>query len=154
MVAVVKPRLEIRAMARSDLDAVMEIEIDAYDFPWTRGIFSDCLRVGYCCRVILVDDAVGGYAVISMGAGEAHLLNLCIAECQRGNGLGRLMLEHLVDETRVAGMQRLFLEVRPSNHVAIGLYQSNGFKVIGRRPAYYPTFEGREDAMVMVYRIP
>ncbi|MCC5864047.1 MAG: ribosomal protein S18-alanine N-acetyltransferase [Wenzhouxiangella sp.] len=153
MVAVLSPKIRIRAMQRSDLDAVCAIESDSYPFPWSRGIFSDCLRVGYRCLVLDRDFDVAGYAVASLALDEGHLLNLCIDSSHRRQGLAGLLLHQVMMDARVAGMARVFLEVRPSNPGAIALYQASGFRQIGRRPGYYPAYEGREDALVMVCHV-
>lgn len=150
MAAVVSPRVVVRAMVRGDLDIVSQIESESYPYPWTRGIFQDCLRVGYRCHVLTADDCVAGYGIVSHALDEAHLLNLCIHPDRRRGGLARLLLDHLMDEARIARANRLFLEVRPSNAGAVALYRASGFRVIGRRPGYYPSDSGREDAMVMV----
>ncbi|MBS3742890.1 MAG: ribosomal protein S18-alanine N-acetyltransferase [Wenzhouxiangellaceae bacterium] len=157
MVAVLKPEYVIRPMRRSDADAVHEIEQDSYPYPWSRGIFSDCMRIGYCCRVAECTSGaggdIGGYAILSAAAGEAHLLNLCVAPAHRRQGLGQLLLDGVFIDARLLRARRLFLEVRPSNHGAVALYRQNEFRVIGRRPDYYPGYEGREDALVMVHHL-
>lgn len=153
MVAVLEPALEVRAMRRSDLTSVAELEAQSYPFPWTRGIFADCLRVGYRCHVLGESGAIVGYGIVSMALDEAHLLNLCISPERRRNGYARIMLGHLIDEVRIAGMDRMFLEVRPSNRAAALLYRSHGFRVIGRRAGYYPAPDGREDAAIMVHHL-
>jgi ribosomal-protein-alanine N-acetyltransferase len=153
MVAVLRPQVEIRAMSGRDVDAVHDIERASYPFPWTRGIFQDCLRVGYRCHVVAADGAVSGYGIVSQTMDEAHLLNLCIHPERRRSGLAGLLLDHLLAEAGVKSASRMFLEVRPSNEGAVALYRSRGFRVIGRRPAYYPSRAGREDAMVMVLHL-
>ena len=137
-------------MRRSDLTPVAAIEAASYPYPWSRGIFADCLRVGYRCHVLCANGAISGYGIVSMALDEAHLLNLCVAPDRRRSGFARIMLGHLIDEVRVGGMDRMFLEVRPSNRGAVALYRAHGFRVIGRRPGYYPASGGREDAAVMV----
>ena len=149
MAAVAKPAGHMRLMRVDDLDAVAAVEQASYDFPWTRGIFADCIRAGHPCWVLCIDEAVIGYGILSVGAGEAHVLNLCIAPAHRGRGLGRHLLGRLLDVSRWSGVQRVFLEVRPSNPLAKALYESAGFREIGRRPRYYPAKGGREDAIVM-----
>jgi [ribosomal protein S18]-alanine N-acetyltransferase len=151
--AVLEPVLAIRPMQRSDLGRVTEIEEASYPHPWSRGIFSDCLRVGYACHVMALDDAVCGYGIVSEGVDEAHLLNLCICPQRRRQGLATAMLQFVIAEVCKVGKDRLFLEVRPSNRGAIALYRHHGFKVIGRRPGYYPSDDGREDATVMVLHL-
>lgn len=150
MAAVLSPRLSIRAMSRYDLDLVNDIEQASYPYPWTRGIFRDCLRVGYHCHVLEADGALAGYGIVSLAVEEAHLLNLCIHPGRRRGGLAAVLLEHLMEEALIGGAGRMFLEVRPSNEAAVALYRSRGFRIIGRRPGYYPTDHGREDAVVMV----
>ncbi|MDX1625534.1 MAG: ribosomal protein S18-alanine N-acetyltransferase [Wenzhouxiangellaceae bacterium] len=150
MAAVLRPEVRVREMAGRDLDRVAAIEQDSYPFPWTRGIFADCIRVGYVCRVADVDGEVAGYLVLSAAAGEAHLLNLCVAPDWRRTGISRVLLEAALVEAGLREAQRLFLEVRPSNAAAIALYEGAGFRTIGRRPGYYPADDGREDARVMV----
>jgi len=137
-------------MSRRDLEPIHAIEQRSYPYPWSVGIFGDCLRIGYCCRVIETADAICAYAVLSAAAGEAHLLNLCVAPEHRRRGLGQLLLDHVEVEARLLTARRLFLEVRPSNEGAISLYRQHGFRVIGRRPGYYPAERQREDALVMV----
>ncbi len=137
-------------MRRSDLGAVMAIEANAYPFPWSTGIFKDCLRVGYRCLVLTDNDQICGYSVFSVAIDEAHLLNLCIAEEERRRGLATLMLEHVLTDMALSGADRVYLEVRPSNRAAIRLYARHGFRQVGRRPGYYPDESGREDALVMV----
>lgn len=136
-------------MRTEDLATVSALEQLSYEFPWSAGIFGDCLRAGHSCWVLCVDATVVGYGILSMGAGEAHVLNLCTAPAHRGQGLGRHLLRRLLGVARWNGAERVFLEVRPSNPLAKTLYESVGFKEVGRRPRYYPAREGREDAIVM-----
>ena len=149
------PAARLRVMREEDLDAVMQIELRAYPFPWSRGIFRDCLRAGYSAWV-LEDGAADilGYGVLSVAADEAHILNVCPAPPAQGRGHGRRLLRALVQQARLSGALRLFLEVRPSNPHAITLYQAEGFSEIGRRPRYYPAHAGREDAIVMALELP
>ncbi len=149
MAAVVKPVVQVRGMRVEDLDRVIALENLSYEFPWSAGIFSDCVKAGHPCWVLCVDEVVAGYGILSMGAGEAHVLNICIGPDYRGRGLGRHLLGRLLDIARWNGAERIFLEVRPSNPLAKALYESVGFTEIGRRPRYYPAHDGREEAIVM-----
>jgi len=143
----------LRPMREADLDAVMDIELRAYPFPWTRGIFRDCLHAGYPMWLQERQGAIVGYGVLSIAADEAHVLNLCTAPGNEGQGLGQRMLQALLKIARGHGAQRVFLEVRPSNPRAIVLYERSGFNEIGRRPRYYPAHAGREDAIVMAMEL-
>jgi len=143
------PDVLIRPMSENDVSEVIAVERASYQFPWSEGIFRDCLRVGYVCRVVTVNDIIIGYGVMSVGAGEAHILNLCIGESHRCRGVGRRLLSYLVERGAAAGMSEAFLEVRPSNTSAIRLYQSAGFEQVGMRRGYYQAVGGREDAAVL-----
>lgn len=143
------PAAALRPMRDGDLDAVMDIEHRAYPFPWTRGIFRDCLRAGYPALVLDDGSAIAGYGLLSVAAGEAHILNICADPALPRQGHGRRLLRALLLQARGRGAQRVFLEVRPSNPAAIALYHGEGFNEIGRRPRYYPAASGREDAIVM-----
>ncbi|HEY6482088.1 MAG TPA: ribosomal protein S18-alanine N-acetyltransferase [Steroidobacteraceae bacterium] len=141
--------VSIRSMTESDVADVVAIERASYQFPWSEGIFRDCLRVNYVCRVVILEERVIGYGVMSVGAGEAHILNLCIGERHRCRGVGRRLLGYLVERGAAAGMSEAFLEVRPSNTSAIRLYTSAGFEQVGMRRGYYQAVGGREDAAVL-----
>lgn len=149
MNAAVAPLPRLRALHARDLPALMQIENTAYEFPWTQGIFRDCLAAGYECWVLEDGDELLGYGVLSAAAGEAHILNVCVAPARQGCGLGRMLLRRLLDLARWHHVGQVFLEVRPSNPNAIALYLSEGFREIGRRKGYYPARVGREDAIVM-----
>ena len=142
--------VRFRAMTPGDLAGVAAVERASYQFPWSEGIFRDCLRVGYLCRVADLDGEIAAYGVVAMGAGEAHILNLCVRGDLRGRSIGRQMLLLLLERSRQAGMEAVFLEVRPSNPHAIALYQSVGFAQVGLRKGYYQAPDnGREDALVL-----
>jgi ribosomal-protein-alanine N-acetyltransferase len=144
----------LRRMRRVDLDRVLDIEQQAYPHPWTPGIFSDCLRVGYDCWCLQVGSETVGYCVLSHVAGETHLLNLCVAPERQGEGLGGMLLVHALRQADRYGSREIFLEVRPSNRAAIDLYRRAGFRSVGLRPDYYAAGDGREDAIVMRRGVP
>ena len=150
MSAVVKlaePRL--RPMDEEDMPSVLEIENTAYPYPWNETIFLDCLRVGYCCWVMESESALVAYGVMAVGAGESHILNLCVRPQFQGLGYGRAMLEHLLELAAVHNADTAFLEVRPTNFSALRLYMNAGFNEVGVRRNYYPAKCGREDALIM-----
>ena len=142
--------IEIREMCAEDLDAVLANEFTGYDFPWTRGVFSDCMKAGNQCWVAEHEGIVIGHAIVTVGAGEAHLLNVCIRADRQGTGFGRRLVLHVLESAHRAGADALFLEVRPTNHVALKLYESLGFNEVGVRKGYYPAPIGQEDAQVLV----
>lgn len=146
--------VRFRAMTPADVPHVAAVERAVYPFPWSEGIFRDCLRVGYLCRVAENDGEIVSYGIVAMGAGEAHILNICVAGHVRGRGIGRRMMQLLLERSLQAGMRDVFLEVRPSNPRAIALYQSLGFHEVGRRRAYYQAEVGREDALVLKLSMP
>jgi ribosomal-protein-alanine N-acetyltransferase len=136
-------------MGIDDLDAVCAIEQRIYPFPWTRGNFADSLIARYHCTAMECESCVIGYGILSVGAGEAHLLNLSIDAPWQGQGHGRALLLHNIDVARAHGARIVLLEVRPSNTVARALYRDVGFEQITVRRGYYPDTNGREDALLL-----
>jgi len=149
MSAAVRPQAQIRMMQPTDLKAIAEVERAAYDYPWSLGIFRDCLLAGYYCIVLEIEGTVSGYSIMSIAAAEAHVLNICVHPRAQSRGFGRRLLNSLLGKARDAGVDKVFLEVRPSNKHAIALYRSVGFREIGIRPAYYQARWGREDAVIL-----
>ena len=148
MSASVKPQTQLRVMRPADLRAVAEVERSSYRFPWTIGIVRDCLLAGYYSQVLEVAGIISGYSIMSIAGSEAHLLNLCVhPSCQR-LGFGRRLLNAALLRAEEALVEQVFLEVRPSNDIAISLYRSAGFDLIGTRPSYYRSDAGREDAVI------
>lgn len=139
----------LRPMVRADVPEVIAIERAAYPFPWTEGILYDCLRVGYQCWVLERGGRIEGYGIMSHGAGEAHILNLCIRPAAQRQGLGERLLRHIMAEARRHDADTLLLEVRPSNEAALRLYGKLGFSQVGQRPDYYPAEGGREHALIL-----
>jgi ribosomal-protein-alanine N-acetyltransferase len=150
MSASVTPHLfNTRPMREEDLPSVLEIERKVYGYPWTEGIFRDCLRVGYCCWLHEEDGQVTAYGIMSVAVGEAHILNVCVDPARQRRGLGRHMMKHLLSLAVRHGADTALLEVRPSNRAALGLYESMGFNQVGWRRNYYPAADGREDALIL-----
>ncbi len=141
--------VEIRTMSYSDLKAVIVVEEKAYPYPWTLGIFRDCLRIGYNAWVMTLDQDVIGYGIVMLSPGEAHILNICIDPEYQKKGLGRHLLRHILKKSNQTDIDMILLEVRRSNAGAQQLYQSEGFHELGVRKAYYPAEKGREDAIIL-----
>ena len=143
------PGDELRHMHIRDLPEVLVNERRAYTHPWSEGIFTDCLNNGHECWVLVSQQRIVGHGVLSVAAGESHLLNVCVHPDCQGNGFGRQVVEHLLARARAREARSVFLEVRPSNAVACQLYENLGFNEIGIRENYYPAYVGREDALVL-----
>jgi len=149
MSAVLKEVPQLAAMAEPDLDAVLAIESAVYSHPWTRGNFADSLHAAYTCRTLRLGEALLGYFVLMVAAGEAHLLNLSVAQSHQRRGHGAALLRKAQALAREQGGRRMFLEVRPSNSAGQVLYEKFGFRKIALRRGYYPAGTGREDAVVL-----
>ena len=143
------PQLQLFPMQKSDVAEVVQLELRCYEFPWAENIFLDCLSVGYCCWVLRLNAKIVGYGIMSVAVGEAHILNICVDSELRGQGLGRRLLERLLNLARKHQADTVFLEVRESNQAAQYLYQSIGFNEVGLRRGYYPAGKGRENAIVL-----
>ena len=143
----------IRVMKHEDLAHVSDIERRSYDFPWSHGVFRDCLLAGYQCIVLERDGEVAGYGILSVAAGEAHILNLCIEPSYRSHGYGERLLDDILFRARASSVREIFLEVRPTNAHALALYKKKDFHQVANRPAYYQAHQGREDAAVLAKKL-
>jgi len=145
--------LIVRVMVDADVTGIMKIETRAYAFPWTAGIFRDCMGAGYSCYVLEKNADIVAYAVMSVGAKEAHILNICVSPDMRGEGCGYALMDKLIALARQLHADMMFLEVRPSNEAARRLYDKLGFNEIGTRRNYYPAAQGREDALILAKQL-
>lgn len=146
--------ISYRPMCKSDFNAILAIEAQVYHFPWTARTFQDCMKIGYLCWVCERVDELVGYGILSLGAGEAHVMNICVTPKFQNQGLGRRMMDKLIDVALENRCMTMLLEVRPSNPAAIHLYSSMGFDEIGTRTDYYPARDGREDALMFSMDLP
>jgi len=140
---------QFRLMVEDDLDDVISIEEAVYPFPWTRGIFYDCLNIGYLCWVLELNEKIVAYSVMSVAVGEAHLLTIVVPESEQGKGYGKKMLNEMIQHAVDDNASTMYLEVRVSNKAAIQLYHQRGFNELGIRNNYYPAEHGREDALIL-----
>lgn len=135
-----------------DVVALLESEIFPED-PWTPGMIAQELTsgrsvyFGVCAKGDSEQAPVlCGYAGISVGC-DCDVMTMGVCSDFRGRGLGRVLMEALLAVARARGSERVFLEVRESNHAAIALYENSGFEVVGRTKAYFRN--PREDALNM-----
>ena len=141
--------LQWTPMTVADVARVIEIENAIYEFPWTPGNFTDSFKAGYRCSLLWQGTQIAAYAVVMIGAGEAHLLNLSVARALQRRGLGSTVLDMLMNEARACSAHDMLLAVRPSNHAGRALYARAGFVQLGVRKDYYPAQKGREDALLL-----
>lgn len=147
------PEESYRTMCEGDLPDVLEIEKLAYEFPWSKNIFADCIHSDYECWVIESDNKTIGYLIFMLVLGECHLLNLCVHPQLHGKGYGRRALTKMTNFVAEKQTTLIFLEVRPSNYAAVNLYESEGFNQMGSRKNYYPSAKGREDALLFAKQL-
>ena len=149
MSAMLKPDFQLRPMQLEDLDAIMQIEPTIYSHPWSRGNFADSLNAGHSAWVLTLQGELIGYTLMLLVLDEAQLLNISVAKPYQKQGWGRVLLEHMIAKAKQYKATNMFLEVRPSNVDAIALYENMGFNEMAIRRKYYPSHNGREDAVLM-----
>ncbi len=144
------PALVLRRMGLADLDRVMELEDQAFSNPWSRQMVRNELDHDWSTVLLLEEPGQGihGFAIFWLVADEVHVLNVAVDQARRRLGLGRILMEEVLAMGRRRSCRIANLEVRRSNHAAIALYESLGFRAVGMRPAYYQ--DDREDAVVMI----
>ncbi|MGR7922439.1 ribosomal protein S18-alanine N-acetyltransferase [Zobellella denitrificans] len=138
-----------RALTPADLDAMVALEQAAHLAPWSREQLADSLHGRYFSGALWQQEQLLGFFIADAVIDESTLMNICIAPLWQGQGLGRRLLEHWLEECRQRRLAMAWLEVRASNQTALALYRTAGFAKAGRRKDYYRAGEGREDAIVM-----
>ena len=138
-----------RSMTPADLEAVADLTRRADPFGWTLRNFSDAHASGNTLTVLTVDGVTSGIAAVMHVLDESELLEIAVQPAMQGRGYGKALLAQAIELGRRNGAVRMFLEVRESNARARKMYTSFGFEETGRRKNYYPTEDGREDAILM-----
>jgi ribosomal-protein-alanine N-acetyltransferase len=138
----------IREATLSDVAAIKSIEDESYPFPWSEKVLQDCFGKNYSSWVAEQSDQIVGYLIVTEIVGEIHLLNVCVSPSVRRLGVAKQLLGYLISWASKHSMHSILLEVRESNIAAQSLYVDLRFQLIGRRPNYYPSDEGREDALM------
>jgi|SRR5690554_3217807 len=144
--------LNLRLLLEADLPAVMQLERAAHSHPWRQSSFEDCLRGRQRCWLAEYKGVLVGYVVVAHGGGDAELLNIAVAPGFQRKGIGSCLLQHAINYVKDHA-DMMFLEVRVSNRKAIELYAREGFFEVGQRKNYYPTVNGREDALLMACQL-
>ena len=143
------PPSSISPMRPDDLDEVVTIERASFGMPWSRGAFLyeiEQNRVARCW-VLREDDRVAAYLCLWEIADELHVTNIAVHPALRRRGLARRLLGAILEDGRTRRLRAVTLEVRPTNDEARTLYESFGFRVVGRRRGYY--YDTGEDALIM-----
>ncbi|MGC0830285.1 ribosomal protein S18-alanine N-acetyltransferase [Pantoea agglomerans] len=139
----------ISLLTPDDLAQAFAIECRSHAFPWSEKTFASNQGERFINLRLDVDDKMAAFAITQVVLDEASLFNIAVDPAFQRRGLGRQLLQHLIDELIKRDVLTLWLEVRASNLPAIALYEQLGFNQVSRRPNYYPTASGREDAILM-----
>jgi [ribosomal protein S18]-alanine N-acetyltransferase len=141
----------IQRLAIGRAEEIHAIELRGYPFPWSLRIIKDSFKSGTACWAVLGgEQKILAYAFLNIAVGEAQLLNICVDPLHQGQGLGRMLMQHLMALARDELCTIFLLEVRRSNTTARRLYESLGFSTLGVRKGYYPNGpRASEDALVM-----
>ena len=131
------------------LTKVYELELESYDFPWTKEILRDCILYKYDSFVVVLNDNLVGYIISKITYPETHILNLTVKKNFRKNGIGKALVELIISDARLRNSENIILEVRANNTDAQSLYKKLNFEVIGTRKNYYESKNDREDAYVL-----
>lgn len=140
--------MNIRELTAADVEEVSRIEQENFSMPWKPQDFLEMVEADYAYYYVAeVDGEIAGCCGIRNMAGEGEITNVAVAEKFRRRGIGRALMEYMLKEAALLGMESMTLEVRVSNIPAISLYESLGFQGEGVRPGFYE--KPREDALIM-----
>ena len=141
--------ITVRPMVMTDVDGVMAVEHDSFLTPWSRSAFEEELAQNRLARYIVAEEngEIVGYAGTWLVINEAHVTNVAVSGQRRREGIGRLLMQNLMELARDNDMESMTLEVRVSNAAARHLYAQMGFVEAGIRKNYYS--ETKEDALIL-----
>ncbi|THB83529.1 ribosomal-protein-alanine N-acetyltransferase [Pantoea allii] len=139
----------ISLLTPDDLAQAFAIECRSHAFPWSEKTFASNQGERFINLRLDADGKMVAFAITQVVLDEASLFNIAVDPAFQRRGYGRQLLQHLIDELIKRDVLTLWLEVRASNLPAIALYEQLGFNQVSRRPNYYPTASGREDAILM-----
>jgi ribosomal-protein-alanine N-acetyltransferase len=139
----------ISFLTPDDQAQAFAIECRSHAFPWSEQTFASNHGERFLNLRLDIDGKMAAFAITQVVLDEASLFNIAVDPAFQRRGLGRQLLQHLIDELIKRDVMTLWLEVRASNQAAIALYQQLDFNQVSRRPNYYPTASGREDALMM-----
>jgi [ribosomal protein S18]-alanine N-acetyltransferase len=143
----------MRRMRAADLPRVMQIELSTFSMPWSESTFRGLLRRSDSDLFVAeLRGVVAGYSVFWAVTDQGELGNVAVAEEHRGRGIGRGLVDAVLERAAERGVHEVFLEVRRSNDCAQNLYRTLGFQQVGQRKNYY--VEPAEDAIVMRLELP
>ena len=132
-----------------DLNKIHNLELESYDFPWTKEILRDCILYKYYSFAVFFNDNLVGYIISKITYPETHILNLTVKKNFRKKGIGKSLIELIISDARLRNSENILLEVRVDNIEAQSLYKKLNFQRIGTRKDYYESENGREDAYVL-----
>lgn len=135
----------------NDVDDIYAIEQLAQSHPMSKNVMLSCLSKRYFNAQVKVDGKLAGFYIGEGVLDESSLIEICVHPDFQGQGLGRKLLAHYIEQGKKRGFMSCWLEVRESNTAAHKLYQSMDFNEVDRRINYYPTDTGKEDAIIMSY---
>lgn len=144
---------QISLLTPQDLERAFAIEQRSHAFPWSEKTFASNQGERYLNYRLEVDGQMAAFAITQVVLDEATLFNLAVDPAFQRQGLGRELLLHLTGELETRGIVTLWLEVRASNRPAIALYEQLDFNEVSVRRNYYPTADGKEDAIIMALTI-
>jgi len=137
-----------RVAIEADLAAIADLDAECFGNPWSQDVYRQELYRPFArLTVVEAGSSLLGLSCVWIIADEAHLLRIATAPDHRRHGLGRALLTRVLAEADAEACHRILLEVGARNAAAVGLYETFGFEVIGRRVGYYA--RPPDDALVM-----
>jgi ribosomal-protein-alanine N-acetyltransferase len=143
-------QIHVRWMIRRDMAEVLEIEQEAFEFPWSDDDFTRCMRQRNCIGMVAeMADSVVAFMIYELHRSRLHVLNFAVRRSHRRLGIGTQMMEKLVGKLTPERRNRIVLEVRERNLPAQLFFRTLGYRAISVLKDFYQ--DTTEDAYLMQY---
>lgn len=144
--------LKIEKMTSAHIEEITNLEKECFSSPWSEDGLKAELNNNFArFFVAFSGERVAGYIGSHNVLGEVYITNVAVFSEFRRNGIGKMLVEFLVNEMKKENADFVTLEVRKSNQNAISLYEKCGFEKVGERKKFYE--KPIEDAILMTYFI-
>ncbi len=128
-------KITIVPLSQKEVTQAEQIEKNNLPEAWSARQISSLLESGGVYLCAKENNNLVGIGSLYVVAGEGQIMNIAVEPHMRNKGIGKKILLALIQEGIQRGAKSFVIEVNEQNTIAISLYKSLGFVVLGTRNA-------------------